>query len=293
MKPIRIAHLSDFHLTELTINPLRLLSKRLIGTLNWLFTRRNTFSKKQVTNLAPLLRSLDLDLILLGGDFTTTSLDSEFRQAKTFTDSLTVPWLAIPGNHDAYTQKAYRQKVFYRYFTNDRPITHKTGFFKLSQHGVEAHRLGETTWWVVALDTARATWTNSARGLFSEATEKNLREILTLIPADHQIIALNHYPFFQNDLERRNLERGEFLKEIIVQDPRIKTYLHGHTHRHTIANLQPSGFPVVLDSGCCADRKKGSWNLLIIDDQGIQIDVYIPKNNDWTHSRTEKFAWTR
>ena len=293
MKPIRIAHLSDFHLTDLTLNPLRLLSKRLIGTLNWVFTRRKTFSKKQVSDLVPLLKSLDLDIILLGGDFTSTSLDSEFRQAKNFVNSLPVPWLAIPGNHDAYTQKAYRQKVFYRYLANDRPIAHKTGFFKLAQHGVEAHRLAHTNWWVVALDTARATWTNSARGLFSERLEKNLLEILALIPPEHQIILLNHYPFFQNDLERRNLERGESLKEIIMQDPRIKTYLHGHTHRHIIANLQASGLPVVLDSGCCADQKKGSWNLLIIDDQGIQIDVYIFKNDEWTHSRTEKFAWTR
>jgi hypothetical protein len=89
------------------------------------------------------------------------------------------------------------------------------------------------------------------------------------------------------------LERAKVLKEIVAQDQRIKTYLHGHTHRHIIANLQPSGFPVVLDSGCSAHAQKGSWNLLTIDDAGIQIDVYTPKNGSWDCSRQETFAWTR
>ncbi len=292
MKPLRIAQISDLHLTKITCNPLRLLSKRLLGTLNWLFSRRGTFSPDQIHALPPLLKSLNVDQILLGGDFTTTALGSEYKLATEFVDSLPAPWLAIPGNHDHYTQTAFRQKHFYRYLTNQREITHKTGFFNLKEHGVEAHRIKDSDWWVVLLDTARANWTNSASGLFSEQTEKNLIELLSLIPAKDSILVLNHYPFSQNDLPRRTLRRGPELEVIVSKDTRIKAYLQGHTHKHSIANLQSSGLPVVLDSGCCADTRKGSWNLLTIDDHGIQIDAYF-WTNGWELARTEKFAWTR
>lgn len=292
MKPLRFAQISDLHLTKPTFNPFRLLSKRLLGTLNWLFFRRAIFSKSQVFALPALLKSLDVDKILLCGDFTTTALASEYNLATNFIDKLQTPWLAVPGNHDHYTQTAYHQKHFYRYLTNQREITHKTGFFNLKEHGVEAHQHNDTNWWIVLLDTARATWGNSAAGLFSTNTEKNLIELLSLIPPGQSIVVVNHYPFFQNDIPRHCLNRGEELEAILSKDTRIKTYLHGHTHHHSISNMQTSGLPVILDSGCCADSRNGSWNLLTIDDYGIQIDAYF-WTDEWTLSRTEKFTWTR
>jgi 3',5'-cyclic AMP phosphodiesterase CpdA len=292
MKPLRFAQISDLHFTKLTVNPFRLFSKRLLGIINWFFTRRSVFSKSQIFAIPELLKSLQIDRILLCGDFTTTALYSEYEEAVKFVELLPAPWLAIPGNHDHYTQTAYHQKHFYRYLANAKEITHKTGFFNLKEHGVEAHQQKDTTWWIVLLDTACATWTNSARGLFSVETERNLIEILSLIPSDHSILLVNHYPFFQHDTPRHNLGRGEVLESILKQNTRIKAYLHGHTHHHLTANLQPIGLPVVLDSGCCADKRKGSWNVITLDDQGIQIATYLWVNG-WTLSHTEKFIWTR
>ena len=86
------------------------------------------------------------------------------------------------------------------------------------------------------------------------------------------------------------LERAEqaaTLEQLLARH-RVRLYLHGHTHRHILANLQPSGLPVILDSGCCA-QKNGTWNLLTIDENGIQVDVY--KYKTLSHSR--KIAWTR
>lgn len=295
MKPLRIAQLSDLHLTKLSCNPLRLLSKRFLGTINWLFSRKSSYSQDQVYQIAPTLKTLQIDHIFLCGDFTTTSLPEEFDLAARFVATLPAPWIAVPGNHDHYTQRAYRQKRFYRWFANKREITHKTSFFSLQEQGVEAHQLNSTlstAWWVVALDTAKANWSNSARGLFSEQLERNLNEVLSLIPADHSILLLNHYPFFQSDLPRHNLERGENLQKILENDKRIKVYLHGHTHQHQIENLQSAGLPIVLDSGCCTDVKTGSWNVLTIDDEGIQIDIY-GFEQQWKLIRAEKFQWTR
>lgn len=288
---MRIAQISDFHFTHLCLNPFRLTPKRLIGTINWLCSRKKIFSKDQVNELPELLASLHVDRILLGGDFTSTSLHEEYQMGADFAGQLPAPWIAIPGNHDHYTQIAWRKKHFYRTFENARKIDHRSSFFSLKEHGIEAHKLSDN-WWLVALDTARATWTNSARGLFSEVLEERMAELLALLPIDAKILVLNHYPFFQNDIYRHNLARGEALEAVLRKDARIKAYLHGHTHRHILADLQASGLPVVLDSGCAADSHKGSWNLLTIDDEKMQVDVY-KYESGWKVGRTEIIPWTR
>lgn len=289
---MKIAHVSDFHFTALTWNPFRLLSKRILGNLNWIFFRKKHFFENQLEPLPPLFEELGVDLVLLGGDFSTTALSSEFEKAKQFVKKIKQPWLAIPGNHDHYTYRSHRKKHFYRYFTNHRKeITHPVEFFTLKDHGIEAHKIKEG-WWVVALDTTIPTNPYSSIGLFSQKLEARLEEVLQLIPANESILLINHYPFFQNDVDRHNLKRGEELEKLLKRHPRIRAYLHGHTHRHTVADLQVSNLPLVLDSGSCAQGRKGAWNLIELNKEGCSVSTY-RWDHRWSKTRTEEFAWTR
>ncbi len=287
VKPLCIAQISDFHFTRVTLNPLRLLSKRFLGLSNWFFFRKNELSAEQVAMIPPLLRSRKAELVLLGGDFTSTALPSEFQDAKQWIDQLDAPWIAVAGNHDCYTYRAFRNKHLYQAIQNPK----KANLFDLARDGIEARQIRDG-WWVIALDTARATNLYSSRGLFSEQLQENLQAALDTIPQNSSILMLNHYPFFQHDSYRRTLKRSEELLKIVKSDCRIKLYLHGHTHRHTIANLQPSNLPIILDSGCAALQKHGSWNLLTIDDHGIDIEVY-QWQNQWTITQKKRFEWTR
>lgn len=290
---LRIAHLSDFHFTHYTWNPLRLFSKRILGHLNWFFFRRKSFFPEKLLDPLPdLLRQLKVDLILLGGDFTTTAMHEEFITAQQFVKKLPKPWLAIPGNHDHYTKRSHRNKHFYRYFTNERKkIEHPAEFFTLAKHGIEAHALANG-WWALVLDTAQATNLYSSQGLFSKKQEEHLAEILKLLPPHAPLLLLNHYPFLLNDEPRRNLMRAEALQQWLEKTPRIRLYLHGHTHRHTIADLQASQLPIVLDSGSCSQGKKAAWNLIEITEQGCSVDTYRWMET-WQKTKTEAFAWTR
>jgi 3',5'-cyclic AMP phosphodiesterase CpdA len=289
---MRIAQISDFHFTHSTWNPLRLLSKRLLGHVNWLLTRKGHFFEEQLLSLPALFDQLGVDLVLLGGDFSTTALKEEFEKAGKFIRQIRQPWIAIPGNHDHYTWRSYRQKHFYHYFANARKeITHPVEFFTLKEQGVEAHKIGPG-WWVVALDTALATHPYSSEGLLSEKLEAYLEEVIRLIPANDSILLFNHYPFFQNDAPRRNLRRGDALQRFLERHPRIRLYLHGHTHRQTVADLQVSSLPLVLDSGSCAQGQKGTWHLLDLDAKGCTVSTY-QWNQSWQPARTETFAWTR
>lgn len=283
---MRLAHVSDFHYTTLSWNPLHLFSKRCFGFFNWIFRRDKEFSPTQVEPLIELFSDLKVDLILLGGDFTTTSMLEEFESASLFVSQLKAPWIAVPGNHDHYTYKSYREKLYYRYFSNSSP-----DLFSLAEHGVEGHKIA-VNWWVVSLDTARPTGLTSSQGLLSEKSEKHLEELLKTIPKQDFIILFNHYPFLQNDESRKGLERAEVLEQLIRRHPQIRLYLHGHTHRHTVADLQKSGLPIILDSGSCAQGPQGSWNLIDIDKKGCIVTSY-RWNNHWYPSKTEEFVWQR
>lgn len=284
---MRIAHVSDFHFTCLTWNPFRLFPKRILANFNWLFFRKKHFFDEQLEPLPALFTSLGVDLVLLGGDFTTTALSEEFELAAAFVKEIQQPWIAIPGNHDHYTYRSHRNKHFYRYFANRK----KAEFFTLKEQGIEAHQIAPD-WWLIALDTSLATHPYSSEGFLSEELEARLEETLRRIPQDDAIAILNHYPFFQNDEPRRTLKRGDALQALLKRHPRIRLYLHGHTHRHTVADLQESHLPLILDSGSCAQGRKGAWNLIDLKPNGCAVSIY-RWDHAWTKTRTEEFAWTR
>jgi 3',5'-cyclic AMP phosphodiesterase CpdA len=288
---LRIAQISDFHFTRLNWNPLRLFSKRLLGQLNWVFSRDHAFKEDLLDPLPSLFQELQVDQVLLGGDFTSTALKKEFELAAQFVKKLgKTPWIAISGNHDVYTYRSSFRKDFYRYFPN-LPSQETINSFTLSEHQIEAHRLNEQ-YWLIALDVCRATNLYSSRGLFSQKLQERMQETLSLIPANHSILVLCHYPFFQNDAHRRNLKGGENLQTILKLDPRIKAFLHGHTHRHTIADLQPSNLPLILGSGSCTELDRAHWNLIDLASQGCQVSTY-HWNQGWKISHTQEIKWTR
>jgi 3',5'-cyclic AMP phosphodiesterase CpdA len=289
---LRIAQISDLHFTHLTWNPFRLFSKRVLGHANWLLSRKNSFSPGQLESLPDLFSQLKVDLVLIGGDLTTTALVKEFETAQKFVRKIKQPWIATAGNHDHYTWRSFRKKHFYRYFSNKRKeLTHTAEFFNLKDHGIEAHPV-KAGWWIIVLDTARATNPYSSQGLFSQQLEGRLDEVLRLIPKTDSILLMNHYPFFQNDDLRRTLKRGDVLEKKIKSDPRIRVYLHGHTHRHTIADLQANGLPLILDSGSVAMSKKGTWNLIELTDANCTVEPYRWKNG-WQKEQKETIAWNR
>ncbi len=275
---MRIIQVSDLHHARMTWNLLRCLSKRLIGQLNYVCKRASMFDPKQREALPELFQSLKADLILIGGDLTTTSLPEEFEEAKAFIKGLGIPVLTIPGNHDCYTQGSHQEQRFYNYFPSS-----------LKEHGVERHDL-TANWTLVAFDTTLATGLTSSRGLFSPKAEENLDKLLSQISSKRSILLWTHYPLFPNDSHSRGLERAEALRALVRRYPNICCFLHGHTHRHAIADLRPSGFPVVLDSGCPIQKGEGSLNLLELTPNACKVESY-HWDQGWGKRREQAFIW--
>jgi len=284
---MKIAHLSDLHFSNWDWSPAQFFSKRWLGNLNFLFGRRRIFSHERLALLPAFFKEQGITHVLITGDVSTTSAPAEFEKARQFIQSLEAEGLqvfCIPGNHDQYTRKAYRQQLFYDYF----PAKWNSGPYNLKDHGMTAQKLSDT-WWIVGLDTALATSWFFSSGLFSEKIEANLNEFLSKLPPNEQVILFNHFPFFQHESPRKRLVRGTALREILKKFPQVKIYCHGHTHRQCLADLRASQLPIILDSGSTVHRDNGTWNLLSFSPEKLITEVFSWKDNKWQNTRQESY----
>jgi 3',5'-cyclic AMP phosphodiesterase CpdA len=279
---MKFAHFSDFHFAASSWSPLQFLSKRWLGNFNFLLSRRYLYDPHRLFSLPDFLEKEKVAQAVICGDLSTTGRKQEFSLAADLIKKIEakgVQTTTIPGNHDHYTKKGYRKKWFYDYFPEDR----------LKTQTVTAKSLGNG-WWIVALDTALATSWTSSRGFFSPETETSLIQTLSDIPKHDSAILINHFPFFQHDSPRKNLERGPALQHLLRQQPKVKLFLHGHTHRHCIADLRPDGLPIILDSGSAPHRQYGTWNLIDLTPQKCEVKVVVWKDG-WNIDRKLEFAW--
>lgn len=278
---IRIAHISDLHFSKTSFNPAQFLSKRWIGNVNLLLFRRQMTEKGHLPKLREFLKQEKVDLVLVSGDLSSTSMQEEFEMAKGFIDSLAsekTSFLILPGNHDHYTKKAFQNQLFYQFFQN--PSSHLFPEYSLKKDRLEVFKLNEQ-WQIITLDTTLATSLLSSQGMFSEELENKLSQVLEKIPSHVSVMIVNHYPFFQNDRVKNLLLRGDKLQNLVQKHPHVKMYLHGHTHRECIADLRVSNLPVVLDSGSTGAFNKGSFHMMDLYEDKCDLKVYQWKK-DWT-----------
>jgi 3',5'-cyclic AMP phosphodiesterase CpdA len=273
-KPLfRFAHISDLHFSKLQWGPSQFFSKRWLGNLNVCLVRKTVHDPEGLTTLFPLFHERRVDAVLITGDLSSTSHPDEFALAKQFIEGLReekFQVFTLPGNHDHYTKAAYRNKVFYDFF----PSRYEEGAeFTLKDEGITTTYLGKH-WWLCALDTALATSLISSQGFFSNELEAKLESTLKKIPTGDSVMLLNHFPFFSNESSRKALLRKEALRALLERFPQVKLFLHGHTHRHCIADLRASSLPIVLDSGSTSHKKGGSWNLIEISSQGCSVEAF-------------------
>ena len=294
----RLAHISDLHFSKLTWNPSQFFSKRWLGNMNLAFARKHTFDPDGLTSLIPVFHEQNIDAVLITGDLTSTSHEKEFVLAHQFIETLrkeNFKVFTLPGNHDHYTRKAYKNKLFYQFFDPAyTSLTDPVSSLSLKEDGLTAAYFGNN-WWLFALDTALATSLFSSNGYFSSELEHKLETALSDLPEDHNVILLNHFPLFATEAQRKSLLRREALKKLIERFPKIKLFLHGHTHRHCIADLRSSNLPIILDSGSTAQKNGATWNRIDITPQGCDIEVFKSSRSQsdvlWNPISKSNFKW--
>jgi len=289
-KPLlRLIHLSDLHYTCLDLKPRELLNKRLLGILNFFLFRKHSHSGTLVKSIPPIIRLYDVDAIVLTGDFTSTSLDREFKLASTFVNNLSengYQAFVLPGNHDSYTYRAHNEKRFYKHFPNPTPNAHSS--YSLKEDRISFGQFKKGIWWI-ALDTAISTPIFDSTGYFSKKMEEELKRILKeQIPSQDFVIMLNHYPLYPPHSlkeKHRKLKRAYSLQKVLKEHPNVRLYLHGHNHKNKVINRQLKNFPITVDAGSCSSRSSGSWNIIEIYPKRVEIAPFFWDSEDFMEEK--------
>jgi Icc-related predicted phosphoesterase len=221
---LRIVHLSDIHFWRFSLNPLRYLSKRMVGMASLALERARRFRLERVPELVERVRSLDADHILITGDVTTTALPAEFQAAR----AALADWLGdparvtiVPGNHDRYTLAAHLSRRFERFMGAFAPPGPYPWLRMLDS---------ETA--ILGLDPTRAGIT--ARGKLPRPQLTRARAIVAGATGVSRLVIACHYPVAVPVLHRRDY-RGKPL----VNAPKIREWLRtigphlyccGHVH---------------------------------------------------------------
>lgn len=274
---MKIAHFSDLHFSHFTFNPLQFFSKTWIGNANLLLKRGQRLKPLKAESVKKILQDIKPDLCIFSGDFTTTSQVCEYQKAQNFIQELQplgIPLLKIPGNHDHYTKKAFKKKLFYTYLTNHKGP--KVEPFSLKDDGFEIYLYDEAT--LILLDQTKATPWFTAYGHITEGVCQKISSILAKIPAQIPFIFVGHFPLISDKKKiYHHALKGACYLEAVLKTHQPSFYLHGHNH--TLNVIQQPSF-IQIDSGSLSDVQKGSF--IVLDTQNHKITPYLREGENFT-----------
>lgn len=247
------------------------MAKTWIGNANLLLKRGQRLQPVDAPSLKNVLNEVNPDLIVISGDFSTTSQPNEFQKAQAFTTSLSehgIPILKIPGNHDCYTRKAHKKKLFYSYLSNTDQNRFKALDFNLKHDGFEIYLFNDAT--VVLIDQTLPTPWFTAYGSMSLQKKERISEALRSLTVTKPIIFVGHFPLIKNDKSyHKALKHGDNLQALLTSfGPSF--YLHGHNHNLSVIHEQNF---TQIDSGSLSDVQKGSF--IVLDTLTHQITPFI------------------
>ncbi len=195
----------------------------------WL-NRRHRFNHA----LLPMLREKVLaespEMLLLSGDVTTSSLESEFEDFMDFARPMVghaegeagIPGVLVPGNHDRYTYKSRRVKRIEQLLSTVMPSAFPH---------VRELRPG---WRLLALDSAIPNKVFS-RGALGRTQFAAAVETIEQTPKDAALLVLCHYPCTLPprvpSAWSHDLKEDAKLRRALEACPGRVVYVHGHIHK--------------------------------------------------------------
>ncbi|ADZ69582.1 metallophosphoesterase family protein [Polymorphum gilvum] len=242
----RLAHFSDPHLGPLPDPRLsQLLSKRILGYVNWRRNRARAMSGDFLVRLLDDMRAAAPDHVALTGDLVNIALPLEIEAARAWLESLSAPddLSLVPGNHDAYVPGALKSalEAWRPYMTGDarpalEPHGHQVQFpFVRKRDGIA----------IVGVSTARASAPWLATGKIGIAQARRLEEALARLGAEglFRVVMIHHPPFRKATAWHKRLQDASRVRAAI-RKAGAELVLHGHTHVDSRETLKGPDGPI-------------------------------------------------
>ena len=221
---MRIALIGDIHLYRLRVPARRLVGKRLLGQSNLWLNRRFRFNHEMLGEVVERAGDLSPDLVLLTGDVTSTSLESEFDDIVHYLKPLADrhPTVVVPGNHDRYTFRSARKRRVERLMKGLLPD-------KFPHHRPLGGR-----WHLLALDSARPQLMLS-RGALGKKQLEGAEQFLQTLTEEDGVVVLCHYPPEtppgMPTSWAHDLADVQELRRVLSECRARVLFMHGHVHR--------------------------------------------------------------
>jgi 3',5'-cyclic AMP phosphodiesterase CpdA len=284
---LRFLHTSDVHLLDLQgVRPWRYLGKRMTGRLNLALHRRRRHDPVLFDAMMEQIPVLRIERVVVTGDLSNLSLESEFAHVRVKLDALPVPCTIIPGNHDAYTAGIVRDRVFERYLGHHMDGQRLDGadYPFMERHAPDVA--------VIGVSTAVATRPFVATGLIGAPQLDRLGRMLRVAALEQRFrVVLIHHPPVTGVSKRLHdlLDQAAFA-DVIAQYG-AELVLHGHEHRRVDSELvgPDGGVPVHgISSGTSLSplpQREACFSIYEVCAAGMKRELYV-----WNGNAFEKHA---
>jgi 3',5'-cyclic AMP phosphodiesterase CpdA len=250
---LRFLHVTDIHLLDLGgVKPRRFLNKRITGAINLALFRGRQYDGRLFDEVLVRARELSVDRLVITGDLTNLSLESEFRLCREKLDHAGLPVTVIPGNHDAYTRGSVRARRFEEYLSR-----HMEGERPPGARGYPfVQRFGDAA--LIGTSTAIATLPAYATGRVGHEQLSHVDDVLrTLGEEGLARVLLIHHPVVEGVARPRHelLDLAQLIA--VIRKRGAELILHGHEHRMYEGTLAGPDGPVPvhgLSSGTALSR---------------------------------------
>lgn len=165
------------------------------------------------------------ELVAVSGDLTQRATNSQFSDCKQFLESLEIPYIVIPGNHDI--------PLFHLAERFIKPFHRYEYFFGATEKILETQHF-----FVIGLNTIRAKY--HTKGSISMMQVERVSQVLEQAPRHKNKIILAHQPFYtdpENSHGRSDCPR-EVKKALETWSKHgLNAVLHGHLHHVAVYDL--------------------------------------------------------
>ena len=255
-----LAHLSDIHLSPMPHARRRhLLSKRILGYVNWHRGRKLVHRREYLDLLTRDLLERNPDHVAVTGDLVNLGLPEEFLRAADWLHHLGDPSdvTVIPGNHDAYV-RLHPDKSTRHWHPYMESNAAGEALFSTPDTGFPfVRRFGDIG--IVALSSAIPTMPFVAAGKLGKAQLEYLASALDTLGREglFRVVLIHHPPLPGQAGWQRGLRDAKKLRDVLKEHG-AELVLHGHRHEQTVHELETvSGTAIVVGVPSASEAIEG------------------------------------
>ncbi|GAA4221654.1 3',5'-cyclic AMP phosphodiesterase CpdA [Sagittula marina] len=229
----------------------------------------------------PLLKTIDRlapDLVAISGDFTQRARRGQFDRAATFLDRLSVPWLAVPGNHDTPLDNLWVR------------LTKPWKRYKRAIHGELEPVFEDDGMVVVGVNTVnRFAW---QRGKLSNRRVKRACRAFGDHDERSRLVMLHHPLQHGPEVEKRLMAGADDALKAFAECG-AQIVLSGHLHNTVISPFRAWPQLLFVQAGTClSSRVRGEenmFNVLDLTADSVRVESWGAENLIFSPRLTRSF----